>query len=63
LPLNSDFEAAYRGAFMTILPIIAKRRSLREERTILIRPLKRCSYCVRTVFIDSLYETGYIFMI
>ena len=48
---------------MTILPINARRRSLSEDRTILISPLKRCSYCVNTVFMDSLYETGYNFII
>ena len=39
---------------MTILPIMASRRSFSDERTILISPLNRCSYCVSTVFIDSL---------
>lgn len=51
-PLNKDLEAAYKEAFITILPIKASLISFKEDLTILIRPLNLCSYCVKTVFID-----------
>lgn len=38
-PLNNDLEAFSSEEFMTILPSIANFRSLRDDLTILIRPL------------------------
>lgn len=57
-PLNNDFEAAYKDEFITILPNNANLISFKELLTILISPLNLCNYCVKTVFIDSLYSTG-----
>jgi hypothetical protein len=48
---------------MTIFPNIANLISFKEDRTILIRLLNLWSYWVKTVFIDSLYSTGYFFII
>lgn len=55
LPLNNDFEAASKEAFITILPNIANLISLSEDLTIRIKLLNLWSSWVNTVFIDYLY--------
>lgn len=47
---------------MTTSPLMAFWRLIRDARTTEVRRLNLISSCLNTVFIDSLYNTGYFFM-
>lgn len=47
---------------MTTSPLMAFWRLIRDARTTEVRRLNRISSCLNTVFMDSLYNTGYFFI-
>lgn len=62
-PLNRDLEAAYNAVLMIIFPTNAKPISDKLLLTIEIKALNLVNSCVRTVFIDYVYSTGYFLTI
>lgn len=61
-PMSMLWNTSSRSADMTTSPLMAFWRLIRDARTTEVRRLNRISSCLNTVFIDSLYNTGYFFI-
>lgn len=61
-PMSMLWNTSSRSADMTTSPLMAFWRLIRDARTTEVRRLNRISSCLNTVFMDSLYNTGYFFI-
>lgn len=59
LPTSMLLNTSSSSVDMTTNPLMAFCKLVSDWRTTLVNRLKRMSSCLSTVFMDSLYTTGY----